>query len=117
MTLEPGQVVLLAFPNTNLSPGKSRPALLLARIPGRHGDWLACMVSSRLYQAAEGFDDVVTPADDDFASSGLRAASVIRLGRMAVIQTDLIAGVIGSVAAARCSRLRRRLSDWLSSDA
>jgi mRNA interferase MazF len=46
----PGQVVLFPFPKTDATPGKLRPALLLGKLPGRHGDWLACMVSSLFHQ-------------------------------------------------------------------
>jgi len=31
---KPGQVALLPFPRVDLTPGKPRPVLLLARVPG-----------------------------------------------------------------------------------
>ena len=42
-----GQVVLLAFPFSDLSRSKLRPALLLAAA-GR-GDWIACQITSNPY--------------------------------------------------------------------
>ncbi len=36
-----GQVALLRFPLTDLTPGKLRPVLLIALAPGAYGDWLA----------------------------------------------------------------------------
>jgi hypothetical protein len=36
------------------------------------------MISTRVHQAAEGFDEVVAKADGDFASPGLKTVSVIR---------------------------------------
>ena len=49
-----GQVALLGFPQANLAVGKLRPVLVLARVPGRHDDWLVCILSSQMHQAIEG---------------------------------------------------------------
>ncbi|MDZ7359590.1 MAG: hypothetical protein ONB46_02530 [candidate division KSB1 bacterium] len=45
-----GQIVLFNFPQTDLIPGKSRPALMLAKLPGEYNDWLICMISSQTHQ-------------------------------------------------------------------
>jgi mRNA interferase MazF len=108
-----GQVVLLRFPQADLVEGKLRPVLLLARVPGRHGDWLACMLSSQLHHATLGFDEVVLPTDEDFDDTGLKVASLVRLGRLAVVSPDALEGVLGAVSATRVSRLRGRLARWL----
>lgn len=82
----PGQVVLFRFPRTDLEAGKLRPALLLGSVPGPYDDWLVSMISSQVHQAVEGFDEVVAKGDGDFAGSGLKQPSVIRLGRPAVVE-------------------------------
>jgi mRNA interferase MazF len=46
---QPGQVVIFKFPQTNLEYTKTRPALLLAKVPGDYDDWLLCMISSKLH--------------------------------------------------------------------
>ena len=51
-----GQIVLFQFPKTDNIAGKLRPALLLGKLPGRHGDWLICMISSQFHQFVEDFD-------------------------------------------------------------
>ena len=109
----PGQVVLFAFPRTDASSGKLRPALLLGKLPGRHGDWLACMISSQLHQYIEGFDEIVSEESDDYESSGLKMASVIRVGRLAVMDGSAFVGSIGEVAVSRLERIRNRLATWL----
>ena len=53
---QPGQIALLAFPNTDLSPGKRRPVLIITHVPGAYGDWLVCMLSTQLQQAIPTFD-------------------------------------------------------------
>jgi mRNA interferase MazF len=50
-----------------------------------YSDLLVCGVSTRLDQHVRGFDELIVPEDDDFAGSGLLAASVIRLGFLAVL--------------------------------
>jgi mRNA interferase MazF len=41
---KPGQVALVPFPRVDLTPGKPRPVLLLARVPGPYDDWLVAPV-------------------------------------------------------------------------
>ena len=81
-----GQIALTPFPYTDLSGAKLRPVLML-RKASRFDDWLVCMVSSKIDQAEAGFDEVLTPADADFAASGLKVPSVLRLSRLAVLET------------------------------
>jgi len=38
-------------------------------------DALVCGVSTQLHQYVQGFDEVISPADADFASSGLISTS------------------------------------------
>ncbi len=56
---KPGQVGLVPFPQVDLTAGKPRPVLLLARVPGPYEDWLVCMFSTKLHQAVQGFDEVM----------------------------------------------------------
>jgi mRNA interferase MazF len=111
-----GQVVLLRFPRTDLAAGKLRPVLVLARLPGRHEDWLVCMLSSRVHQAVAGFDEAIAPGDDDFAEAGLKVASIARLARLAAVEGAAFEGLLGSVAPARVSGMRARLAEWLLRD-
>lgn len=108
-----GQIVLTPFPHTDLSGAKLRPVLLLRRTP-RFDDWLVCMVSSRIGQAEAGFDELVRTSDPDFAASGLKAPSVLRLARLAVLDGALLVGSIGAIGDARLESLRRRLARWIA---
>lgn len=100
------------FPYTDLSGAKLRPVLTLRQSP-RFDDWLVCMVSSRIEQAEAGFDEVLRPADPDFATSGLKAPSVLRLSRLAVLDGSLLVGSIGAIADERLARVRQRLAQWI----
>lgn len=109
----PGQIELVRFPHVDLSPGKPRPVLLLARVPGPYDDWLARMVSGKLHQEVEGFDDVIRTDDADFELSGLKATSVFRIARLAVVADELLLGGIGEISEERLARIRTRLAAWV----
>ena len=109
-----GQIALVPFPYSDLATAKLRPVLLLCPTPGRHADWLVCMVSSRLHQAEPGFDEMLVPGEADFADSGLKTASVLRLARLAVVEDNLLVGSLGRISETRLSLVRQRLAGWLA---
>ncbi len=87
-----GQVVLFQFPQTDIEGGKLRPALLLGKLPGAFDDWLVCMISSQTRHFIQGFDEILQESDTDFDDSGLKGASVIRIGRLAVVEGNVLLG-------------------------
>jgi mRNA interferase MazF len=108
-----GQIVLFRFPRTDLEEGKLRPALLLGRLPGEYDDWLLCMISSQVRHRVAGFDEVIQEGDADFAESGLKVPSVIRVGRLAVVEGEIIVGAVGQIATERLRGIKSRLAEWL----
>jgi len=108
-----GQIVLFKFPQTDQITGKLRPALILRRLPGQYNDWLLCMVSSHLDQRVPDFDGIITPNDSDFKESGLKVPSLIRIGRLAVVDGDILLGKLGQVDGQRLRRIVQKLSQWL----
>lgn len=109
-----GQIVLFRFPQADLAAGKLRPALLLGALPGPYDDWLICMISSQLRHFTRDFDEIVTEPDSDFSQSGLKAPSVIRAGRLAVVEGNMLLGAIGTIAPERLKRIKGRLAAWLT---
>jgi mRNA interferase MazF len=110
---KPGQVALVPFPQVDLTPGKPRPVLLLARVPGPYEDWLVCMFSTKLHQAVQGFDEVINTTASDFERSGLKVSSVIRVARLAVVSEEMLVGRIGEISEERLRRIQRTLADWI----
>lgn len=106
-----GDVALAPLPQAN-GAIKNRPVVIL-RIMPPFGDFLVCGVSTQIHQAAPGFDDTIAPTDADFVASGLKAASLIRLGFLAVLPRAHFWGTIGTLSAERHPRLLSRLSDHL----
>ena len=107
------QIVLFRFPQTDQAEAKLRPALVLRRLPGHYHDWLICMISSQLHQQIPDFDEVITSADSDFYQSGLKLASVIRISRLAVVNSDMLLGKLGQIDVLRLSRIKRKLASWI----
>ncbi len=66
-----GQIVLFQFPQTDLLPGKWRPALIVQPLPGPFDDWVLCMITTQLDHEVEGFDEIVAVDDVTFAGTGL----------------------------------------------
>jgi len=91
---------------------KNRPAIALREMPP-YRDFLVCGVSTQLRQYVKDFDEIISPTDDDFESSGLLSKSVMRLGFLAVLPRKSIAGSIGSISSIRHKRLLKTLSDYL----
>ena len=110
-----GQIVLTPFPYSDLSGAKLRPVLML-RQASRFDDWLVCMVSSQVQQAEANLDEILTSSDADFASSGLKILSVLRLSRLAVLDSSLLLGSIGAISEERLANVRQRLAKWVASE-
>ncbi len=108
-----GQVVLFRFAQTDQTPGKLRPALVIRQVPGHHDDWLICMISTQLSQKIENFDEIISARDNDFISSGLKQTSLIRIFRLAVVERKILLGTIGTIDSTRLTRIKNNLSRWL----
>jgi mRNA interferase MazF len=111
--MTPGDIVLIRFPQADLKAGKLRPALVLAIAPGHHADLLLAMISSRIYQAVSNFDEIIAPSDSDYATTGLKVRSVVRLARIASVAPSVVNARLGHISPKRLQQVRNRLSDWL----
>jgi mRNA interferase MazF len=106
-----GDVILTPVPQAN-GILKNRPAIFLREMPP-YRDVLVCGISTQLHQEVKGFDELVDQTDSNFAATGLRATSLIRLGFLAVIPRTAIIGSIGTISGERHKRLLKRLSEYL----
>jgi mRNA interferase MazF len=111
---KPGQIAYVQLPNTNLTLGKNRPVLVLGRCPGKFDDWLVCPVSSRQYQATPDVDELVNADDVDYSATGLAMPSVIRVCRLATVESSVLTGAIGSVGSKRLARILSNLRKWIN---
>jgi len=111
-----GQIVLFRFPQTNLMRGQLRPALLLEKLPGSYDDWLICMISSQMRHYMAGLDEIIDKNAPDFLDSGLKEASIIRVGRLAVVEGFMLLGSIGEISKERLMRIKSNLAAWLTNN-
>jgi mRNA interferase MazF len=105
------EIVLIALPQAD-GQGKPRPALVLREMPPFQ-DVLLAGISSQLRQEVPGFDEVLQPNDIDFAATGLRVASIVRLGFLTVLPQRQVLGTLGYISSARHRALLTRLSAYL----
>ena len=103
-------VVLVPFPFDDLSTAKVRPAVCLTEPVGPHRHVVLAFITSRAPDIPLDTDLALDPADADFGTTGLRAASTIRLHRLMTVSTSLIQRWLGqlpsSMQAAVDDRLR-----------
>ena len=90
---------------------KLRPAVCLRQLPHNYHAFIVCGLTTQLQYCVTGFDEIVTPQDDNLAQ--LRETSLIRLGFLSQIQIGEIVGRIGSISEERHKRLLKKLSDYL----
>lgn len=109
--MKEGDVVLTPVPQAD-GVIKNRPAIILRELPP-YRDVLVCGISTQLHQKVKDFDETIAPTDADFASSGLKSESLIRLGFLAALPRSSIIGTIGSISSERHKRLLKTLSDYL----
>ena len=108
--IQEGQVVLFKFPQTDKSPGKLRPALVLRKLDGFYDDWLICMISSQLSQKIVELDEVIKKEDADFEQSGLKITSLIRISRLAVVEKNVLLGTLGSINSERLNNIKNKIA-------
>jgi mRNA interferase MazF len=113
--LSEGDIVVFRFPGANGTVGKYRPALVIAKTPGRFDDWLLCMISRQLRHYVEGCDEIIRREDDDFADTQLKVESLIRASRLLVVSRSSIEGSIGRISRPRLNRVRQNIVKWIQS--
>ena len=95
MKLEPGDLVLVPFPFTDLTSSKTRPALVLssASYHAAGADVICCAVTSNLSNAAHS----VLVEQADMARGKLVATSRVKVDKVAALQRTLARRKVGSL--------------------
>jgi len=88
-----GTVVLVAFPFSDLSQAKQRPAVVLAN--AERGDWVLCQVTSKAYADPTA----ITIENDDFGQGSLKITSYVRLGKLFTANASLMLSCAGTLNA------------------
>ena len=89
------RVVLVPFPFDDLSGQKVRPAVCLTGAVGVHRHVVLAFITSTVPPTLEPTDILLTPGTPDFAATGLRVRSTLRLHRMVTVSTSIIQRQMG----------------------
>jgi mRNA interferase MazF len=103
------RIILVPFPFDDLSGTKVRPAVCLTDAAGTHRHVVLAFISSMVPPAPEPTDLLLDPSHPDFARSGLRVRSVMRLHRMVSVSARIILRQLGSLTPHYQAEVQRRL--------
>jgi mRNA interferase MazF len=104
-----GKVVLVPFPFDDLSATKVRPAVCLTHSISPYQHVLLAFITSRIPDQPLATDIVFDASHPDFASSGLRKPSTLRLHYLMTARTSLILRELGALSNKTQSDVAQRL--------
>ena len=103
------RVVLVPFPFDDLSGSKVRPAVCLTDAIGTHRHVVVAFITSAVPSALEPTDVLLDAAGTDFALTGLRVRSVLRLHRMVTVSASIIQRQLGVLTPNLQAQVQQRL--------
>jgi mRNA interferase MazF len=93
------RIVLVPFPFDDLSSQKVRPALCLTDVIQPHGHVVLAFITSQVSATPAKTDLVIEASDADFALTGLKVSSTIRLHRLMTVTKSIILRQLGKLSA------------------
>jgi mRNA interferase MazF len=112
MKLTKGDVVLVPFPFTDLSQTKLRPAIVLYVQPEGE-DITLCFISSQNLDRVSRDELILDPEHPEFAQTGLKSRSKIRVSRIVTLEKQLLKRKLGSLGLQLITDIDRVLVDIL----
>lgn len=103
------KVVLLPFPFDDLSAAKVRPAVCLTDSIGVHQHVILAFITSQKLPHPLQSDLVLDADQPDFAQTGLKVSSTLRLHRMMTVTTSLILRELGELSPRMSVEVANRL--------
>jgi len=103
--MKKGSVILIPFPFTDLKGNKIRPAVVLSK---NELDVTICFVTSEHKWKTE-YDIAVSPSENN----GLKVPSLIRVGKIATIDSTLALGELGELSHSEIDELNKGLKRLL----
>ena len=103
--MKKGSVILISFPFTDLKGNKIRPAIVLCV---NEFDVTICFVTSELRWKAK-YDIFISPSENN----GLKVPSLIRIGKIATIDSNLVLGELGELSNTEIMKLNESLKGLL----
>jgi mRNA interferase MazF len=104
-----GKIVLLPFPFDDFSALKVRPAVCLTDPVGEHRHIVVAFITSQISTEILDSDLVLTADHAEFARTGLRVNSTLRLHRLMTVTTTLVKRELGELAPSLQTEISARL--------
>lgn len=110
-----GKVFLVPFPYDDLSANKLRPAVCLTNPVGARRHVILAYITSRIPTTLLATDIMLDPTHPDFAASGLRQPSTLRLHQLVTVSTVLIQRQLGELSSDTQAEIADKLCNLLRS--
>jgi len=98
-----GDVVVLPFPQTNLQPGKRRPALIVANLHG--DDLILCQITSQFRPDPYSIPLLI----GDFEQGRLAVDSFLRPNRLFTVEQSVVLYTAGKIRQAKLNEVKAAL--------
>ncbi|MGG6270607.1 type II toxin-antitoxin system PemK/MazF family toxin [Leptolyngbya sp. AN03gr2] len=108
MGLTKGDIVLVEFPFIDLSQTKLRPAVILT-LNSAIDEFTVCFISSQNVDRLNPTEFALLDSDLEFAQTGLRISSKVRVTRITTISRQLITKRLGKLGTQNLRQLDETL--------
>jgi mRNA interferase MazF len=113
MALSKGDIVLVPFPFTDFSQTKLRPAIVLHTDASKNEITL-CFITSQNISHIDSNEFLLNESDPDFATTGLKLSSKVRVSRIVTVTNQLIQRRLGQLSSAQLQQLNTCLTKTLN---
>ncbi len=91
-----GAIILTPFPFSDLTTTKRRPAVVVSSAD--ENEVIVAFITSQVRKATHPADLIIETSHPDFAATGLKKDSAIRLRKLCTIEKSIIYGEVGEAS-------------------
>ena len=103
------KIVIVPFPFDDLSSQKVRPAVCLTDEIKPYGHIILAFITSQISRNPSATDFVISLQDADFARTGLKVSSTVRLHRLMTVSKKIIKRELGELSQNQQTEIENRL--------
>ncbi len=103
------KIVLVPFPFDDLTGNKVRPAVCLTDEIKPFDHIVLAFITSRVSGSASSTDFVIDKSEPDFATTGLKVSSTIRLHRLMTVAKSIVRRELGELSPVQQREIDNRL--------
>ena len=109
-----GDIVLIKFPFTDLTSTKVRPALIISNknYNTTQNDVILILITSNVSRISPD-DYFLDPNNPEFSKTGLKQASVFRVGKIQTLSKKLLNSKLGTIGTNTLKEIENRLRNLL----